>query len=273
MTNEIGKAKKDRGKPLNTHVHHETIPLIVQGIIEQADIILEVLDARFIEQTRNAEIEKAVKKIGKPLIYVLNKSDLVDVNKIRQEKELHDLKPHIFLSTKERGSSNLRKLIKIESGKINKESVNVGVIGYPNTGKSSLIKLLAVKSKIRISPVSGFTKGIQKIKISKDLYLIDTPGVIPIEEKKSIAGSQKHSQIGAIDWNRTKDPEMIIHILMQENPNVFEMHYKADANGDSETLIEEVGKKLHFFKKGNFVDEVRTAKKILRDWQEGKIRV
>ena len=271
MISTFGKAKKNRGKPRNINIHHMPIPLIVQDTIEHADIILEVLDARFISKTRNQEIEKTIKKEGKLIIYVFNKSDLVDVNKIKRNIELEHLSPHLFFSSKVRKhSSNLRNLLKRESKKINKESINIGVIGYPNTGKSSLIKSLAMKSKIRISSESGYTKGAQKIKISDGLYLIDTPGIIPPEEKKS-AMEEKLSQIGAIDWDKTKNPELAIHGLMRENPGVLEKNYKIEAEGDSEILIEELGKKLRFFRKKNLVDEIRTAKKILRDWQEGKI--
>ena len=208
------------------------------------------------------------------MIYILNKSDLVDTNEIMQKVEMDNLKPYIFFSSKERrGSAKLRKLIKIEAGKLKKEAVNVGVVGYPNTGKSSLINIVTGTSAAKVSSVAGFTKGIKKIKLSKGLYLIDTPGIIPPEEKKAgMENSMKHSQIGAVTWDRTKYPEMVIHRLMQENPGLFENHYKINAKGDSEFLIEEIGRKLNFLKKGNEVDEIRTAKKILRDWQEGKIR-
>jgi len=272
MVNVFGKAKKTRGKSPHTHKHHLSIPSILQGILKDADIILEVFDVRFINKTRNMEMENFIKKTGKVIIYIFNKSDLVDVNKIEQEREFKDFKPHFFFSSRNRKHpSNLRKLLKLESKKIGKESINIAVMGYPNTGKSSLIKSLAVKSKIRISPESGHTKGVQKIKISEGLYLIDTPGIIPTREKKSIT-IEKHSQIGAIDWNKTKNPELIIHRILQENPGLLEKNYKIKANGDSEILIEELGKKLHFLKKENLVDEIRTARKILRDWQEGKIK-
>ena len=51
---------------------------IVNQVIRDSDIILEVLDERFVEKTRNIEIENKVKKEGKQLIYVINKCDLVD---------------------------------------------------------------------------------------------------------------------------------------------------------------------------------------------------
>ena len=276
MANRLGTAKKTRGKSPNTHKHKSYVPTMIDNILEKADIILQVLDSRFIEKTRNLEIEEKVKKTGKVLIYVLNKSDLVDVNKLRTEFELGSIKPHVFFSVKERrGSKDLKKLIKMAAKKLNQDDINVGIIGYPNTGKSSIINILTGRASARTSPEAGYTKGIQKIKLSKGLYLIDTPGIIPPKERSSINQEQKvkHSQIGAITWDKTRNPDLVVSRLMKEYPNLLEKHYGIYVKGDSEILIESLGKKLNYFKKGSLIDEERTAKKILKDWQEGKIRV
>lgn len=276
MVSKIGKAKKTRGKSPRANKHRGSVPSIVNDIIEQADVILEILDARFIEKTRNLEIEKKVKRLGKTIIYVFNKLDLVDVDKIKRNIELQELKPNIFFSARERkGSAGLRKMIKIEARKLNEDSVNIGVIGYPNTGKSSIINLLSGKSVAKTSSEAGYTKGIQKIKLSKGLYLIDTPGIIPSKEKIGYNKEHhlRHAQIGAITWDKAKNPDMVVFRLMEEYPGVLEKHYKIDAGRDSELLIEELGRKLNYLKKGNLVDENRVSKKILKDWQEGKIKV
>ncbi len=275
MANPLGKAKEGRGKSEHTNKHRVAIPFQIDQVIKESDIILEVLDARFIEKTRNTEIEQKVKDSGKILIYIFNKSDLVDVDKVRQEEGFKELKPNMFFSSKDRkGSAILRKLIKMELKKIKKDLINVGIIGYPNTGKSSLINLLVGRSVSRTSSEAGFTKGIQKLKISNGVYLVDTPGIIPPAEKtheqRVLA---RHSQIGAITWDRAKDPQMVVNMIMQEYLGILEKHYRIDAKGDSEVLIEKLGRRSNYLKKGNLVDENRTAKKILKDWQEGKIRV
>jgi len=275
MANKLGVAKKTRGKSPSTHKHKSYVPSMIDNILEKADIILEVLDSRFIEKTRNIEIEEKAKKLGRVLIYVLNKSDLVDLNNLRTGLELGSLKPHVFFSAKERrGSKDLKKLIKMASKRLNHDDVNVGIIGYPNTGKSSIINMLTGKSSARTSSEAGYTKGIQKIKLSKGLYLIDTPGIIPPEERSSTNIDQqvKHSQIGAVTWHKTKNPDMVVFKLMEEYPGLLEKHYKIPAKGDSEVLIEKLGKKLNYLKKGDLIDEERTAKKILKDWQDGKIK-
>lgn len=272
MKNKIGKAKKTRGKSPSTHKHKKYVPLIIDKVIAEADIVLEVLDSRFIEKTRNPEMEKKIKN----LIYVFNKSDLVNINKIKLKVELEELKPNVFFSSKQKkGYLDLKKLIKIKSKRLKKEQINIGIVGYPNTGKSSLINFLSKKSAVKTSSEAGYTKGMQKIKLSKGLYLIDTPGIIPILEKSStkIKDLVKHQQIGAVTWDKTKNPDLVIDRLMKEYPGLLEKYYKIDAKMDSEFLIETLGKKLNYLKKGNLIDDIRTAKKILKDWQEGKIRI
>jgi hypothetical protein len=272
MVNPIGKAKKGRGKQENINRHKFPVPQIVLELIDRVDIVLEVLDSRFIEKTRNPEIEKILKGQGKRIIYVFNKSDLVDIDKIKKEVELWALKPGLFVSSRERkGSGVLKKLIKIEANKIGKDLVNIGVIGYPNSGKSSLINYLVGRSVSRTSSEAGYTKGIQKIKISDGIYLIDTPGVIPPSEKSGNMLLKKHPQIGAVTWDKTRNPEIVVHKIMQEFPGVLERHYEVESNNDSEIFIEKLGRKLSFLKKGNLVDEQRTAQKVLKDWQEGTI--
>ena len=108
-----------RTKEGNIHNRHRTgFSKQVEEVIKESDILLEILDARFMEKTRNPEIEKIARNLGKKIIYVLNKSDLVDVNLMRRNIDLGKLNPHLFFSSKSRrGSMNLKKVIKmIENG-------------------------------------------------------------------------------------------------------------------------------------------------------------
>ena len=67
---------------------------IVNTVIDEADVLLEVLDARLIEETSNIEIEKKVFEAKKPLIYVLNKCDLI-------EKVNFSKTPYVLMSSKD----------------------------------------------------------------------------------------------------------------------------------------------------------------------------
>ncbi len=252
----------------------EKFPDILKKVIHDSDIILEILDARFPEETRNKDIEELIFQKGKQIIYILHKSDLI------AKKPRLEFYPFIYISSKQRqGIKTLRNLIKRTARKIKnpveENKITVGVIGYPNTGKSSLINLLIGKSSAGTGHEAGFTKGIQKLKLSSGLILLDSPGVIPEKEYSNInkEAIAKYAKINARSYTQVKDPEIVISDLMKEFPESFEEHYKIQANGDSEILIEEIGKKLGFLKKGGIVDEDKTARQILKDWQDGKIRI
>ncbi len=245
---------------------------ILQDVIKKSDILLEILDARFPEETRNIEIEEQIKKLNKKIIYALNKSDL-----IYKKKDIN-LNPQALISCKQRkGIKKLRDLIKRESKSIlkSKEKINVGVIGYPNTGKSSLINILIGKASAGTAAQAGFTRGIQKLKLGNKIILLDSPGVIPKKEysthkKEKIA---QFGKLGGKSYSQIKEPELVVHKIIKEHPDALEKQYKIDSKGDSEILIEKLGKRKGFMKRGGLVDEDKTARFILKDWQRGKIKI
>lgn len=264
-----------------TNKHREPYPKMVKEVIRISDIILEVLDARFLKETRNLQIEKLIKDSGKMIIYVINKIDLVNPGEIKEKISAEGLTPWVLMSCKNRiGTADLRNRIKIEVKRLKLEKTKgferaqVGIIGYPNTGKSSLLNILAGGKPARKSPQAGFTRGIQKVRLSKGILLLDTPGVIPENEYSPTGLPQlkKHGKIGVRTYDKMKNPEFVLADLMKQNQGLFENFYKIEANGDSEILINEIGKKRNFIKKGGVVDSDRTARAILKDWQEGKIR-
>ncbi len=237
----------------------------VNDVIKEADILVEVLDARFVEETRNKEIEDKVKKAGKVLIYVINKCDLVE--KTQMDKWKQKLKPSVFISAKEHmGTSYLRTAImkNAPSG-----TFKVGILGYPNTGKSSVINSLKGKSSAKTSPISGYTKGMQMIKVSKRMYLLDTPGVFPYKEKDEA----KHAMIASKTFQDVKDPEGAAMKLIEEKKEVIAQHYGIPEDEDPWEMLEALAMKLNRKKKGGEPDTYTTARLLLQDWQKGKVKL
>jgi len=261
-TKRLKNIKKQRGK----------YPLLLERIIELSDIVLEILDARFSKEMQNKDIEKLVKSQKKKIIYVLNKTDLTRKRDLR-------LKPKIFVSCKNQmGITKLRNKIKEEASKIKKvgehNPVLVGVIGYPNIGKSSLINLLIGRTSAKTSSDAGFTKGIQKLRLTKEIHLLDSPGVIPVDEY-SMTSEEKiaqHVKVGGRSYNQIKNPEIALNEIVKTNKKNLEKFYKIKLK-DAEDLIEKIGKKKGFLKKGGEVDSDRTSRAVLKDWQLGNIEV
>lgn len=260
--------------------HRNNIPHVVKDVIRISDIVLEIVDARFIDETRHPELEEIVKAQGKKLVFIINKIDLVDIDKLKQDPRLKEMQPYVLFSTvKKLGKKSLRERIMIEAKRVPRDDpthnkIHVGIIGYPNTGKSSLLNYFVGRGVAGISKVAGFTKGMQKVRLTKDILILDTPGIIPKEEEDSRAkGGQvaKHSKIGVETFDRVKDPDLVLAIIMKEHPGVLNKFYNFETD-DVEELLEHLGREWKLFKKGGEVDTDRTARRILEAWQTGKIK-
>jgi hypothetical protein len=246
-------------------------------MVRVCDLVLEVLDARFINKTRNLELEHNINSMGKVLIFVINKIDLVDAEEKKKELKKLGLYPYVLVSCKKRiGGRELRERIKIEAKKYKtrRERIQVGVIGYPNTGKSSLINFLTGNNSAKTAQEAGFTRGIQKIKLTTGILLMDTPGVIPNYEYCDSGNEKiaKNAIVNARSLHNIKNPDFVIHQIIIDYPQVLEKYYGIDSKGDSEILIETLGRKKCFLKKGGLVDADRTSRYIIKEWQEGKIK-
>jgi len=335
-TGRIANIKKQRGK----------YPDVMREVVRISDIILEILDARYIEETRNLAVEEDVLKKGKVLVYVFNKSDLIDVKEMEAQIPSW-MRPYVFISaTNNIGLKDIKARIKMEAKRIlaaaksavgsselgvrswdddakgsgkfsriedekarkkkakdthgdvvsdfgNKKRIHVGVIGYPNAGKSSVINFITRRGVAKTAKQAGFTKGMQKIRMSENILILDTPGVIPAgkysTESKSFAQDVK---VGGRTYSDVKDPEDVVYYLIsapapknednvtkteqkmideaRRNCEVIEGFYGFEDLGVEE-FIEELGKKKGFLGKGGKVDVDRTARIILKDWQIGAI--
>lgn len=236
---------------------------IVKRVIGKADIVLLVLDARFINKTRHPELEQKVLQYDKKLLYVINKADLVS----REELARISLRPMIYVSATSRlGTTRLmKKILEISHG----EKCTVAVVGYPNVGKSSVINALKGKSAAKASSISGYTRGVQKVRVHSKIMLLDSPGVLPYKEDHDT----KHATIATVDANKVKDPDLVVCELLEEYEGI-EQHYGVepwDGNEDSELVLERIAQRLGKKKKGGELDLETTSRMILRDWQTGKI--
>ena len=236
----------------------------VNKVIREADILLEVLDARTVEETRNIEIERKIEKSGKKLIYVINKSDLIE--KDDAEKLKKSIPNSVFVSAVERtGTKKLRDKILACSG--NYAEVKVGVLGYPNTGKSSIINALKGRAAAKTSSVSGYTRGVQKVRISRRIMLLDTPGVFPYKERDE----GKHAMTAARSTHDIKDVELAAMDLIEALKGRIEKYYDAEKGADAEETLENIAVAMKKLKRKGEPDTKLAAKTIIHDWQIGKI--
>jgi hypothetical protein len=273
---------------------------VISQIVSESDIILEILDARLPELSRNEQLERIVAESGKEIIFVVNKTDLVSDKYLdKVKKDLGKEHACFYLSAKEKlGTKRLRDMLYQRARKYvappipkEKELTNqqkrerprhffihwgkfkVGIIGYPNSGKSSIINALLFKNKAKVSKKAGTTHGIQWMSAGERLLILDSPGVIPLETEDEV----RDALIGARDVAKIKDlPLSAFYIirLFEDEFDILEKYYDIKIESDDPgEIIEVIGKRKGFLSKGGEIDENRVSAMIIRDWQEGKLKL
>ena len=237
--------------------------IMAKKIVRDADIVLEVLDARFPHITRITRLEKMAK--GK-LILVINKADIVSKKTLDKIKAEFKNSKYVLVSSK--NSRNMGELIKLIKNK-----GKVAVIGYPNTGKSTLINKLSLGGKAKTSSESGYTKGKQLIAGKEGIMLMDTPGIVPFEDRDVV----RLGLVSGISPSKLEDPDLVatklIYIFKKNNPLEFGKYYGVDMSLDPYKILLEIGKKRHMLLKKGEIDERRAAILVLEDWHKGKIKL
>ncbi len=243
---------------------------IAKKILGESDIILEVVDARIPFDTRNKVVEQLVKEKNKNLIIVLNKSDLVPEEFLK--KVVEEIKKEypvvVFSAHKNKGIKELMDILRKYAKQ--KKIVKVGVLGYPNVGKSSLINALKKRKVATTSPKPGMTRGEQMIKLDKNIYLIDTPGIITLEFQEDLAlkGSYIPDKLEFPVETALKLLERIYH----SKKEALKEAYGIEPEEDPLETLKKIGEKLNYKVKGGEIDLERTARKVLWDWIKGHIR-
>lgn len=243
--------------------------------ITDTDVVLEILDARNPIGTHNHMIEDFLVKHRSgeiKLVLILNKIDMIPKNVASAWVQYYKMKNYTIFPVSarfKRGTNHLFHKIRI-LGK--KEIVNALIVGYPNTGKSTFIETLTHnKKKVGTSAQAGFTRSIKKIKLTKNIFLIDTPGVIPIDETDETEIAIK----ACMTADKVEDPlavvEAIFDLLSRKQ---FEelYHIELSENADADELVEKVGRKMGRLMAGGRVNEEEAQKTIIRDWQSNRLR-
>lgn len=244
-------------------------------VIDSSDVILQVLDARDPMGTRSKHIEEFMRKEKphKHLFFVLNKVDLVPIWVTQRwvailSKEYPTIAFHASL-THPFGKGALINLLR-QLGKLHmdKKQISVGFIGYPNTGKSSIINALRSKKVCKTAPIAGETKVWQYITLMKRIFLIDCPGVVyPTAE----TDTEKVLK-GVVRVELVTSPEDYVETVLQRvRKEYIRKTYGIVTWTDHIDFLEQLAKKTGKLLKGGEPDVNTVAKMMLNDWQRGKL--
>ncbi|KAL9559274.1 hypothetical protein PS6_000855 [Mucor atramentarius] len=272
-------------------------------VLENADVILEVLDARDPLGTRTRSVERMVMDSGleKKIILVMNKIDLVPKENVEQWlKYLRNEYPAIAFkaSTQSQrnnlsqsnvstdaassnmlnsaeclGADTLIKLLKNYCRNINlKTSITVGIVGYPNVGKSSVINSLKRSKVCGVGSTPGFTKVAQQITLDKNIKLLDCPGIVFAQQGQDGQNAAEITLRNCVKVELLDDPITPVEVIVSRctTEQLMKMYNVAYFNNAHEFLVllaQQRGK----LKKGGVADTHQVARHVLTDWNGGKI--
>lgn len=244
---------------------------VVIAMIRNVDIVVVVGDARMPDISINQETVNIAQQKGKRVVKVFTKSDLVSKHQLALLRtQFPDA--YFVAGVKNEGVSALRRGLQILAKQFRLDEPKIGIAGYPNIGKSALINALARGRRAHVSNQPGTTKGVQWVKVG-GLMILDSPGVIPVEDKNrklALLGSKSPEKLNAPEKNAFD----ILTMLVVKAPEQLMKHYHlSEIPSELYDLLIAIGTSRHFLKKGGTIDEDRTAKMIIREWQTGKLRV
>ena len=244
-------------------------------VLDSSDVVLQVVDARNVPGTRCEHVEKHIKAHAahKQLVIVINKCDLVPSWVTRKwikilSAEFPTLAFHASI-TNAFGKGALISLLR-QFGKLHadKRQISVGVIGYPNTGKSSVINALMGKKAVKAAPVPGETKVWQYITLMKRIFLIDSPGVVYNVGDDDVDTVLK----GVVRAERLEEPTEIIPTILRrvKKEHVQKQYLLASWDGHTD-FLEKLAKRNGKLRKGGEPDLNSVAVSVINDWQRGKL--
>ena len=150
-----------------------------------------------------------------------------------------------------------------------RKQISVGFIGYPNTGKSSIINTLRNKKVCTVAPIPGETKIWQYITLMKRIYLIDCPGVVPPSNTDT---PQDILLRGVVRVENVENPEQYVPaVLSKTKPQHIERTYQIKGYKDHIQFLELLARKSGRLLHGGEPDVDGVAKMVLNDFLRGKI--
>lgn len=176
---------------------------------------------------------------------------------------------HAVINTsKAVGSEKLLELIKNYSKNDGvKSGVTVGVIGYPNVGKSSIINSLKKRRAVGVSGNAGYTTNLQTVEIDKMVKIIDSPGVIMSNDSETELVLR--NTLNAAD---VKDPITPITEILNRISKIQALTiYRIAGFKNATQFLVNIANVRGKFKKGGVADMEAAARVVIDDWNSGKM--
>ncbi|KAH8273434.1 hypothetical protein KR018_000601 [Drosophila ironensis] len=158
--------------------------------------------------------------------------------------------------------------------------VTIGMVGYPNVGKSSTINSLMTVKKVSVSATPGKTKRFQTLFLDRDLQLCDCPGLVMPSFVLTKADMLLN---GILPIDQMRDHVPAVNLLCERIPrHVLEDKYGIviakpmegeDMNRPphAEELLLAYGYNRGFMTSNGQPDQSRSSRYVLKDYVNGRL--
>ncbi|AIH03541.1 MAG: GTPase Der [Thermodesulfobacterium sp. 37_54] len=165
----------------------EVIKKLVDQALEEADLVLFVVDAKQGLTEGDKVIAEYLRKKDKKILLVINKVEA----KEDQERvfEFYSLGFPEIISISAKNKKNITELKNLIERQLEgsieeipqEEPIKIAILGRPNVGKSTLINRLVGYERVIVSEIPGTTRDCVDVRLSlptgESVLLIDTPGI------------------------------------------------------------------------------------------------
>ena len=256
----------------------------IRELMPVIDFVIEVLDGRVPKSSKINNVDDIIR--NKPCLMVLTKKDLCDENETKKWVKYYEEQGKLvaFVDLKSHSDykiliNKLDEIVKI----VNQKRIDKGlkikeprglVMGVPNSGKSTLINVLAKKKVANTGNVPGFTKSLSWLKAG-NFMLLDSPGILwPKFENENLALNLASTSaireevlpIGDVSYH-------ILSLLDKYYPDkLYDRYGIKNLSDDTLKDYETIAKKLNILSIGNTFDLNKVYKFILNDVRVGNIK-
>ena len=263
--------------------HMTKVKRQMQEDIKLIDLVIELVDARIPQSSRNPDIDELGR--NKFRLILMNKADLADKRRTDEWSSFFKNKGYFVVSLDARSKVGMKTITdqimescreKIERDRkrgIKNRPVRAMVVGIPNVGKSTFINSYAGKACAKTGNKPGVTKGKQWIRLSKDVELLDTPGILWPKFEDQMVGLRL-ALIGSIKDEILNTDELaveLIRFLRASYPGILAERYEIEEEGAESELLMRIAEKRKCIGKGGELDYSKAAALLIEEFRSGKL--